>query len=169
MAMTKIYGRFDSFNIDHAVTKKKRLPIMSGHYKSRMVSLPVMPSKNVKFYARGNIDECKWIFGSVPNLGKDRGKGFGEVISFSIEEIPEDYSLFRDSVVMHPIPISEYHLELLPGTDIKTMNLTYTPPYWDTGRAKPCIAPGSILPKSKKATEDLYFDAVEELNAGSTA
>lgn len=169
MAMTKIYGRFDSFNVDHTVTKKKRLPIMSGHYKSRMVSLPIISTKTVKFYVRGNIDECKWIFGSVPNLGKDRGKGFGEITSFSIEETPEDWSMFHDNIVMRPIPTNEYHIELIPGINLKTMNLTYAPPYWDTSRAQPCITPGSVVPMPEKSKEDLYFDAVEELNASYTA
>ncbi len=172
MALTKIYGRFDSFNLSHVTTKKKRVPIMAGHFKSRMVSLPVLSTKTVTFYVRGNIDECKWIFGAVPNLGKDRGKGFGQIESMSIDEIPGDWSLFRDSVVMRPIPISQYRLELVPGTRIRTMNLTYAPPYWDTSRAEQCIAPGGVVPgpeEKRRSVEDDYFDAVEELNAGPTA
>lgn len=173
MAVTKIYGRFDSFNIDHCTTKKKRIPIMSGHYKSRMISLPILSTKTVTFYVRGNLDECKWIFGSVPNLGKDRGKGYGQIESMKIEETPEDWSMFRDSVVMRPIPLREYHRILVPGTTIRTMNLTYVPPYWDTSRAEPCIAPGSVVPMPPPPPPpphtDTFWDAVGDLNAGHTA
>ena len=160
MFLTKIYGRFDSEHIERVRTKKKRIPLMSGHFKSTMVSIPTVLVKEVRFYVRGNIDECKWLFANVTALGKDRNKGYGAVKSMSIEEIPEDWSLVKDGIVMRPIPVGEVPTKWMqPGTQANVMTLTYMPPYWNRAAAVPCVAPGSRI----APVEQSYWDAVDDL------
>jgi CRISPR type IV-associated protein Csf3 len=159
--VTKIYGRFDADDIGHVKTKKKRIPLMAGHFKSSMVSIPTSLAKEVRFYVRGNIDECKWLFANVTALGKDRNKGYGAVQSMSIEEIPEDWSLFRDGVVMRPIPVREMPVGWMQsGMQAAVMNLTFAPPYWNRAAAVQCVAPGSRLAGFPAGQ---CWDAVEEL------
>lgn len=162
--VTKIYGRFDAENIGHVKTKKKRIPLMSGHFKSTMVSIPTSLATEVRFYARGSLDECKWLFANVTALGKDRNKGYGAVQSMNIEEVPEDWSLFRDGVVMRPIPVREMPEGWMqPGTQASVMNLTHAPPYWNRAAAVQCVAPGSRLvsPRAEQC-----WQAVDGLNGG---
>lgn len=152
--LTTIYKRFDTEDLDHVTTRKSKIPRGMGFFKDCMIRLPLAPCRDVTFYYNGNLGECERLLRCVSHLGKDRDKGYGQVRGVDVEEMDEDYSLFRDGVAMRPIP---YRYIRDRGIPTRMMTLAYTLPYWWRSNAEPCIVPGSgFAPTSEDGMLDVY-------------
>jgi len=140
--LTTIYKRFDSQNTDIVNNRKKKIPLGAGFFKGCMIRQPYTPSRTIKFFFNGDMEMCSRLLQHVPALGKDRSRGFGVVKSLSVEPCSEDYSLFKDGIVMRPIPALDIKHMGIPEKSIRS---NYKPPYWNHGKAVMCAVPGTKM------------------------
>jgi len=132
---TKIYKRFDDKNIDKLKTKKKKIRLGSGYYKSFMMSLPYIPARKVIFYCRGVKEEIERLVSEIPGLGKKVHIGFGEIKDVNIKKINIDKSIILNGKAMRPIPLHAVK-------KFKEMaNMAYRPPYWAKENVTLCVPP----------------------------
>ncbi len=142
---TRIYKRFDDKNIERTKSKKKRIYLGSGYFKSFMISLPYIPARKVIFYCNGIETEIERLLKEVPGLGKKVDIGFGEIKSFKIKKIERDHSLVKNGKAMRPIPA-----EFVESFD-EIVNMAYKPPYWAKENVTLCVPPlGKVKIKKKR-------------------
>ena len=139
ISIMRIYKRFDEQNIGHLNTKRKKIPIGCGFFKSCIINLPYIPASEVTFYACGDEDRITELFKGLTGLGKSANIGFGKIIDISIKKIKTDYSLVKDGVSMRPIPIS-----MLRKYE-STFYTACTFPYWDKRNVVKCATPGTCV------------------------
>jgi CRISPR type IV-associated protein Csf3 len=138
--LTTIYKRFNSEDVDKFVkTRKGKIPKGAGFFKDCMVRTPYAPANKVTFYFNGDVALCRELLEAVPNLGKDRSRGYGVVNSVEVTAGGPDKSLFESGVFMRPIPAMNIkHI----GIPEKSMLLAYKIPYWLRSNAVMCAVPG---------------------------
>lgn len=139
LKVMRIYKRFDEQFIHHLDTKKKKIPIGSGHYKSGIITLPYIPASTVTFYVDGGIGRLKTLLENLSALGKNTSIGFGKVKDIKIKKTDEDYSMVKDGIAMRPTPIA-----MLKSYD-KTFQTNVTFPYWDKRTTELCAVPGTNI------------------------
>lgn len=139
---TTQYKRFASeYATDHLASDKK-LPLDVGYFKAGMSTTPYVHAREVSFFFRGDRPECERLLKQVTSLGKDRGRGWGEVLGMTVTDTPEDWSLERDGVAMRPLPAPMVAGRAAIG-DMATC--AYRAPYWVRSNAMPCAPPGCRL------------------------
>ncbi|HOO03953.1 MAG TPA: hypothetical protein PLJ11_04440 [Methanomassiliicoccales archaeon] len=145
---TTQYKRFASEQLDH-LNSSKKIPLDVGYFKAMMTTTPYVHAREVKFYMRGDRQECERLLKHVTHLGKDRGRGWGEVMGMTIEELPEDRSLEYNGVAMRPLP-----WPMVEGRvrQQDLANIAYRTPYWVRSNTMLCAPPGCAL--STKAPND---------------
>jgi len=135
--ITTVYKRFCEEYLGHLSIRKKRIHRGSGFYKDFMIRLPYIPTKTVKFYCNGNLDEVFRLANMVTHLGKKTAYGFGQVKSVNVKEIDNDISLTRDGMAMRPIPVS-----MVKEFEDQVM-LACKFPYWDKRNVRLCVPPNA--------------------------
>jgi CRISPR type IV-associated protein Csf3 len=133
-----IYKRFCEKYIDFQKLKRKKLHINQGYFRNFMIALPYLPTPTVSFYVNGDKECIDELLKGLPALGKKTAIGYGFINNYEIEEIDEDYSLFKDGNPMRPIPI-QWIDEFQEGGEIIPM--AYKIPYWARDSVAPCIIP----------------------------
>lgn len=122
--LTKIYKRFASQYAHIIRTKKRKLDIARGPFRSWAIKLPYVPATKAVFYVYGSKSKIEELLEHLPGLGKKVVVGFGEIRDFEIEEIEEDYSLVKDGIAMRPLPT------WMLSSFSEAFPLACWPPYW---------------------------------------
>lgn len=132
-----MYKRFeDSYAPANA---RKRISRGSGHFRDYAMRHVYIPATTVTFYARGVPEVLERLLSYVPGLGDNVRIGWGEVRSFSIEEISDDYSIVCGNIATRPIPVN-----LLKSYSDAVM-LAWRPPYWANDSVGLCAPPGATV------------------------
>ena len=135
---TTIYKRFYEQEAHTIETKKAKIDLGRGPFRSYMMRLPYIPARTVTFHALGDPREIGRLLSHLAGLGKKVVLGFGAIKSFRIEEEEEeDHSLIMDGKAMRPIPMRYCKRAS------EQMMLAYRPPYWDKRLVAACASPGA--------------------------
>lgn len=134
---TKMYKRFDEARCASIATKRTKISLGSGPLRNWAMSLAYLPATKAVFYAKANAEELRRSLAHLPALGKEANVGWGEISSFDIEEIEEDWAVVKDGKAQRMIPqwaLRSYE-ELVP--------MAYRSPYWDKRNVELCAPPGT--------------------------
>ena len=119
---------------------KARVDTGAGHFKNYHMPLVVKSYKIISFYVRGDMEEIKRLLETyVYFLGKKGSQGFGQILRWEFEEIKENYSLFKDGMIMRSIPCKE--LDLKEFTEVNIERVPVIPPYWRNDCRELCFLP----------------------------
>lgn len=141
-----LYKRFHEAD---GLKSRNRVRLNSGYFRSFMIKFPFkpvvvqvddssIPAFGVRFFMNGNLKELEKILKNVRNLGKKRAQGGGQVASFFIKPIEDDWSLIKDGIAMRSLPV-----EMLSAYSMShVMLMAYRMPYWDNANVTMCVAPG---------------------------
>lgn len=135
--------RWDDKNDDMVVFEKgkPRIDIGSGHYKNYHMPLVMKSYKEIVFYAKGDKEEIERLLKSyIFYVGKKGSQGYGRIREIIVEEIEEDWSLFKDGKPMRPIP-ARYFREIELQGDVNFQRHPIIPPYWRNDYIEVCIMP----------------------------
>jgi hypothetical protein len=98
----------------------------------------------------GDPDETLRILSRLPGIGKRCNSGFGQVSSFSVLPIQEDFSIkLPDSTLARPVPVSVCRQLKIDTSHTLLDRATYKPDYFDFSHADICA-----LPSTRQITED---------------
>lgn len=125
---------------------KMRVDIATGYFKNYHMPLIIKSYKQIIFYCRGNIAEVRRLLTTyITHIGKKASQGYGEIANITVEEIEEDYSLFKDGMPTRPIPVKQYHeyMEycMQNGLQCNIQLHPANPPYWRTDNLIQCYMP----------------------------
>lgn len=135
MKSTTIYKRFEDKY--EPKTKRKKIPLGSGYYKSFAMKMVYVITDKILFYVKGDYNEISELLSDLQGIGSETRIGWGEVRKINIEKIDNDYSVYKDNKAMRPIPVK--FLKNYSEVAI----LTYKPPYWDISNIELCAVPFS--------------------------
>jgi hypothetical protein len=110
------------------IESKKKIRIGSGEFKRYNMPMPYTSTEHLLFYANANKKEIERLLTYIPSIGKKRTQGYGNVRSWKVESIEQDWSVVKDGVPMRPIPLSEsapFNLN-----NVIEMLFAVRPPYW---------------------------------------
>lgn len=149
MYSTLLHKRFCEEYLDLNRVRVKKIDRGRGYFKDYRMRFITIPARTVTFYACGIKEEIQELLEALPGLGKKVSVGFGEIQSFSIEEIDEDISVVKDGVAMRPIPkdMLQYWGDLAV--------LAYKPPYWDRTCVKECVPPNQTAILRKEYAREM--------------
>lgn len=100
----------------------------SGRYKQHKVEFELIYTDKITYYANGHFEYIEKLLQNLNFIGKKTSIGWGKVFSIEIEELKEDFSLFRDNTQSRHLPdIPKYR-----SKDVYKVNIPLTPPYWRT-------------------------------------
>ncbi len=94
----------------------------------------------ITWYAMGHGNEVLSLLGEMRAVGKKPAAGYGIVADWTVEDVPEDYSLWHpEHGLMRPLPVGES----APGDVSRYPVLQYgiRPPYWKPVNARLCYVP----------------------------
>ena len=98
----------------------------SGRYKQHKVEFELIYTDKITYYANGHFEYIEKLLQNLNFIGKKTSIGWGKVFSIEIEELKEDFSLFRDNTQSRHLPdIPKYR-----SKDVYKVNIPLTPPYW---------------------------------------
>ena len=120
--------------------KKAKVNSSEGHTKSYDLPLRIVETPRIDWFCVGNPDEILSLLARCQNLGKKRSQGKGQVYKWEINEIDEDWSLYRNGKLTRPFP-----LELVDdpmGYDF--MRWGWNPPVWLLSNQVTCLMPNNI-------------------------
>ena len=128
-----------------------RIQLGSGHYRSYMIKLVIIPVKEASFYACCVPDLLKELIQGLPSIGKKSSIGYGSIRDYSIIEIDNDYSIVsHNGKAQRPIPtryLDEYD-------DVAWM--AYRAPYW-RNEIDTCAPPGANVKYKSRTERDRIF------------
>lgn len=105
-----------------------RVIIEKGEYKAYRMPVYYTVSRSLTWYGVGDIAWIRDRLPLLPFIGKKTDQGWGAVKEWTITAIDEDYSCYKDGVVMRPIP-----------TDGEGVLTGIRPPYWLVNSMTTCI------------------------------
>jgi len=109
-------GRRGKIDTSAAMYKAYRMPM---YYRSALW---------VRWYLVGDIEKIRYLLATVTHIGKKISQGWGRVAKWEVDEVAEDWSIWRDGKLMRGIPVYN-----LPKDVRATRRVSYgvRPPYWD--------------------------------------
>lgn len=116
---------------------KAKVSLGGGHFRTWMLQTVYVPAHSVTFYGCGLLGHVRDLLGDLTHIGNDTRIGWGQVVDWTLERTPEDWSLVRDGVATRPIPTRMLH-----SWDDEAW-LTWHAPYWDRSKVEPCAPPGA--------------------------
>ena len=142
-----IYKRFTDKET-YKLTKKQqkgRIKTNQGHFKDFMINLPILITDNITFYCNGDKKELNRLLSHLTSIGKKTSIGGGRINKINITETSEDYSFFKDGMIMRPIP-TKMKIPIFEGMVFQQQ--PYKPPYWDKNNVTMCYVPQNQLKNS---------------------
>lgn len=121
--------RFDQSLVDLVDFNGRRgvVNTSSGTYKGYRVPVYYRSAMWVEWYCVGDKERIEYLLSTVTHIGKKSAQGWGRVIAWEVEQIDEDYSIWRDGQLMRGIPVYHWPREL--GAPRKA-SYGVRPPYW---------------------------------------
>lgn len=97
--------RVETGYIDKFTDFNGKVNVGSGRYRSYY--MPIFPRHDgfaEWFAVTDDIDELRRLLQFVTNIGKKPSQGWGRVWKWDVDEIDEDWSMWKDGALMRPIP-----------------------------------------------------------------
>lgn len=145
----KCFKRFtdkQSFKLNKK-NRRRKIRINSGYFKDYLIDLPAILTEKVDFYTCADRNSLTDLLDNLTGLGKKTSIGGGRIKEINTEILEEDYSLYKDGVVMRPIPaqtaVDKFHIPFIEGVNISKQN--YKPPYWSKTNPVLCFTPPNQL------------------------
>lgn len=113
----------------------EKILIEQGRYKAYHMPLPTMVTDKVVWYAVGDSEQIADFLCPIMAMGKKRVQGNGHVLRWTIEPMAEDYSEWRDGVLMRPIPGPLAH----SMTPLDMQHIAYRAPQWHPMNQALCV------------------------------
>ncbi len=95
----------------------------------------------VEWTAEGDGDRVIELLQRVPAIGKRRNAGFGEVLSWHIEQAEDDGVMGGDGRVLRPIPVET----LGPGRAEVVADAAWRPAYWNPRNRAACYVASGLI------------------------
>lgn len=109
--------------------------LTNGTYRDWDMPVPLLLTRTMVAYAVGEVREVKReLRRNVRYLGKKRAHGHGAVVSIDVEPVDEDYSLYKDGILMRWMPSAVAHRLVRPR-----------PPYWSSVGRVMCAEIGTSI------------------------
>ncbi|MDG7023010.1 MAG: hypothetical protein JRN45_00655 [Nitrososphaerota archaeon] len=116
-----------------------KVDISRGTYKMFDAAIPCTPATEAVFWAFGNKEEVGSLLSEVPAIGKKTAYGYGNVSSYTVEEVEGDSSLVGSGGALNRCVPAEC-VSVYEG-DAAVRG--YRPPYWKKQNHVRCVLPGS--------------------------
>lgn len=142
-----IYKRFTDKET-YKLTKKQqkgRIKTNQGHFKDFMINIPILITDTITFYCNGDKEELNRLLSHLTSIGKKTSIGGGRINKINITETSEDYSFFKEGMIMRPIP-TKIKIPIFEGMVFQQQ--PYKPPYWDKNNVTMCYVPQNQLKNS---------------------
>lgn len=98
----------------------------SGRYKQHKVEFELINTDKITYYVNGDYEYIENLLQNLNFIGKKTSIGWGKIFSIEMEELKEDYSLFKDNIPSRHLPdIPKYK-----SKNVYKVNIPLTPPYW---------------------------------------
>lgn len=110
--------------------RRGRVNTTSATYKAYRMPLNVILTPEVVWYAVGEKAEIERLLEEIPSLGKKTSQGFGQVFEWTVEEIGQDWSVWKDGQLMRNLPDPDGDAEW-----------GVRPPYWLPANIVRCRMP----------------------------
>lgn len=131
-----------------------------AQFKQALITQELMIVKNIYFYIRGKKDVIFRLMQEVKNIGSVGRLNYGEVESFTIEEIEKDKSYtLNDSTPSKPLPVDSFNID-----SKKVAFYRKTPPYWLEENLVACYMPTTSLYEIKDNSSKSIFTVAKDLN-----
>jgi hypothetical protein len=78
----------------------------TGHLKNYDLPILHRTALEINWFAVGDADQVLELLNQCTSLGKKTAAGLGQVESWAVEEIEQDYSLLIDLQLMRPVPVA---------------------------------------------------------------
>ncbi len=106
-----------------------------GQTKAMNRPWPLVLTHSMVGFCVGDIERVRRLCREIRGIGKERARGKGRVVSFSVEPFDSDFSIEKDGWAMRYIP-----------SDGGDRLVRCRPPYWHPMGAVMCISPGMPMP-----------------------
>lgn len=135
---TTIYKRYREDRAHEVNSRRTKIPMNSGEYKSHVVDLAYYPASTCRFFLRGDRARLEHLFERhLTGLGKKTAMGFGAIRTWELNTLSDDVSLVNEGVAMRPIPTDR-----LTDWDDEQY-ISWLPPYWADENHTQCAPPGA--------------------------
>lgn len=123
--------RFDQSLADYIDFRGKRgrIDISSSTYRAYHFPVFYRSTLWIRWYCVGVAEEIRQLLRSATHLGKKTSQGWGRVAAWEIDQIEEDWSIWKGNELMRGVPI--YNLPK-DRQAVKKLFYGVRPPYWDT-------------------------------------
>jgi len=98
----------------------------SDRYKKHIQNFELIYTEKIQYYACGDFDIIKTLLSNLNYIGKKASLGWGKILKIEIEEIENDYSLFKHNKAMRHLP----NIKKYQNATMYAANIPLTPPYW---------------------------------------
>ena len=139
------FQHFSTENLDGISprARKQRYMIVGGEFKQSAKTYPIITSKRVRFWCKGDFAFVSMIVSAMEGIGKRIDAGFGRVASSTVSRIRGDLSITHPEFGLNrPIPLRfapGLGLAMKPGVSVATVS--FHPPYWMQEHHEPCFVP----------------------------
>lgn len=110
--------------------RKARVDIGSGPYKAYHMPVYYRHALEVWWYVLGHRESIERLLSCCTHLGKKVSQGWGAVLKWTVEDIPEDWSVWKDGKLMRALPSDDGPL------------MGFRPSYWLRKNQTSCRLPG---------------------------
>lgn len=98
----------------------------TNNLRQHKVEFELIYTDKIIYYVHGDYEYIEKLLENLNFIGKKTSIGWGKIFSIEMEELKEDYSLFKDGSPSRHLPnISKYK-----KTNMYKVNIPLTPPYW---------------------------------------
>jgi CRISPR type IV-associated protein Csf3 len=140
-----LHRTFNSENcIRQSKTTKKKVDLVRGPYKLYSMKLPVQYSPICVFYCKGDWSTIERLCSQVQGLGKHRGVGGGNIVSYTIDrynDLTDNFAINHGNRIMRALPLQFCKERGISLENHTIAQLAYKPPYWDKSQFKLCVSP----------------------------
>lgn len=127
--------------VEDAKNLQKNIMTIGGVFKDRLAKANGYICPTVSFTAETtDVNALRELCARVPNIGRLRGQGYGQVFSFDIQPRQRHWheTLCRDGMAVRNLPACFFHEEA-------TSQINARPPYWGMSRRELGAAPGDAV------------------------
>lgn len=117
--------------------RKAKWNTSAGGEKSYDLPLYLRDPARIDWYCNGDPALIEAALEGCAGLGKKRGHGHGQVIKWEVCEADDDYHLWRNGILMRPVPVGTVDRV----ADFAIREWGWKPPYWTPLNRLRCAMP----------------------------
>lgn len=145
ISQTSIHKFFDYTMMKHCSDQKKTYNLAGGPFKLRKVKYPIINTKTITFWVKGDLAKLQDMLQYIPYIGKKGTSGFGKIDHFEITECEQDHSCFHPLYgTNRPIPTKSSDIIYDKEKTVQIANVGFKPPNWAVENQTLCILPQSL-------------------------